>query len=327
MINTIKKTNGEKRMIFFFTNRKQNNPTVRQIIVLSSHLIFFMIMFQVVFCQSHAYAAEGVENISLELEQTVNLLVLGTDLPLDGTKDAGRSDSINLFSVDLDSCIIRCITFERSIPVYIPETYEKDMLTNVYHWSGAEGMVSTIEKYFEVSIDGYVQVDYETFPILVDMIGGIDLELTALEAEVMNGGWGDAFPVDVYPYEVLHEGVNSMCGHDVLEYCRLRAIDDNYMRQQRQKNAALAIIKKAKTLSVSELISVINEFLPKVHTDLSIALKQLLISSLPRFLSKDITFEYLQVPVKEYDSKHTMKYFSFDVQRERIHSFLQPEGS
>ena len=143
----------------------------------------------------------------------------------------------------------------------------------------------------------------------------------------MNGGWGDAYPVDVYPYEVLHEGVNSMCGHDVLEYCRLRAIDDNYMRQQRQKNAALAILKKAKTLSVSELITVINEFLPKVHTDLSVALKQILISSLPRFLSKDITFEYLQVPVKEYDSKHTMKYFSFDVQKERIRTFLRPEGA
>jgi LCP family protein required for cell wall assembly len=314
-------------MKHFVKNEKHNIPAARQIIVFISYLLIFMTMFQAVFCQSHAFAAEDAESISSAQEQTVNLLVLGTDLPLDGTKDAGRSDSINLFSVGLDSCIIRCITFERSIPVYIPETNEKDMLTNVYHWSGAEGMVSTIEKYFDVSIDGYVQVDYETFPILVDMIGGIDLELTALEAEVMNGGWGDAYPVDVYPYEVLHEGVNSMCGHDVLEYCRLRAIDDNYMRQQRQKNAALAILKKAKTLSVSELITVINEFLPKVHTDLSVALKQILISSLPRFLSKDITFEYLQVPVKEYDSKHTMKYFSFDVQKERIRNFLQSEGS
>ena len=141
-------------MIFILKNRKQNSPAARRILVFSSYLIFLIIMFQVVFCQSHAFAAEGVDNFSSDLEQTVNLLVLGTDLPLDGTKDAGRSDSINLFSVGLDSCIIRCITFERSIPVYIPETSEKDMLTNVYHWSGAEGMVSTIEKYFDVSIDG-----------------------------------------------------------------------------------------------------------------------------------------------------------------------------
>ena len=274
-----------------------------------------------------SYATEGKEDPIPAQNQIVNLLVLGTDLPLEGTKDAGRSDSINLFSVDLDTCTIRCITFERSIPVYVPETNEKDMLTNVYHWAGAEGMVSTIEKYFDVSIDGYVQVDYETFPILVDMIGGIDLELTPLEAEVMNGGWEDYCPVDVYPYEVLHEGVNSMCGHDVLEYCRLRAIDDNYMRQQRQKNVAFAMLQKAKTLSVSELITVVNEFLPRVNTDLSLSLKQLLISSLPKFLSTDITFEYLQVPVKEYDSKHTMKYFSFEVQKERISSFLQGDSS
>jgi anionic cell wall polymer biosynthesis LytR-Cps2A-Psr (LCP) family protein len=98
------------------------------------------------------------------------------------------------------------------------------------------------------------------------------------------------------------------------------------MRQQRQKNAALAIIQKAKTLSVSELITVINEFLPRVNTDLSVPLKQLLISSLPKYLSSDITFEYLQVPVKEYDSKWTMQHFSFDEQKERIRSFLQNEG-
>ena len=308
-------------------NGKHNIPAARQFIVFISYLLFFMTMFQAVFCQSHAFAAEDAESISSAQEQTVNLLVLGTDLPLDGTKDAGRSDSINLFSVSLDNSVIRCITFERSIPVYVPEIYEKDMLTNVYHWSGAEGMVSTIEKYFDIPIDGYIQVDYETFPILVDMIGGIDLELTALEAEVMNGGWGDAYPMDVYPYEVLHEGVNSMCGHDVLEYCRLRGIDDNYMRQQRQKNAALAIIQKAKTLSVSELITIINEFLPKVNTNLSVPLKQLLISILPKYLFTDITFEYLQVPVKEYDSKWTMQHFSFDEQKERIRIFLHTEGS
>ena len=314
-------------MKHFVKNGKHNIPAVRQIIVFISYLLISMTLFQAVFCQSHAFAAEGAESISSAQEQTVNLLVLGTDLPLDGTKDAGRSDSINLFSVSLDNTVIRCITFERSIPVYVPEIYDKDMLTNVYHWAGAEGMVSTIEKYFDIPIDGYVQVDYETFPILVDMIGGIDLELTALEAEVMNGGWGDAYPMDVYPYEVLHEGINSMCGHDVLEYCRLRGIDDNYMRQQRQKNAALAIIQKAKTLSASELITIINEFLPKVNTNLSVPLKQLLISILPKYLFTDITFEYLQVPVKEYDSKWTMQLFSFDEQKERIRNFMHTEGS
>ena len=299
---------------------------IRFPLTLFLYLYIVIFLCQMLTCSSCAHAAESLEDASAGQEQVVNLLVLGTDLPLDGTKDAGRSDSINLFSVGLDTAVIRCITFERSIPVYVPEIYEKDMLTNVYHWAGAEGMVSTIEKYFDVSIDGYVQVDYETFPILVDMIGGVDLELTALEAEVMNGGWGDAYPVDVYPYEVVHEGVNSMCGHDVLEYCRLRAIDDNYMRQQRQRNAALAIIQKAKTLSVTELITVINEFLPRVNTDLSVSLKQLLISSLPKYLSADITFEYLQVPEKQYDSKWTMKHFSFDEQKERIRNFLQTEG-
>ena len=124
-------------MKFFPRKRKTDIPALSRIAAVPSCVyIFMIILLTVIFC-SCAYAADGAEDASSGRGKTVNLLVLGTDLPLEGTKDAGRSDSINLFSVSLDSAVIRCITFERSIPVYVPEIYEKDMLTNVYHWAGA----------------------------------------------------------------------------------------------------------------------------------------------------------------------------------------------
>ena len=250
--------------------------------------------------------------------EAVNILVLGTDEKLEGTKDIGRSDSIFLFSLDADTGTIRSISFERSIMVYVPQIYEKDMLTHVYHWAGAEGVVSTIEDYFDVSIDGYLQFDYRTFTELVDMIGGVDIELTAYEAEAINGGWAE-----VYMYVPVEEGINHLYGHDALEYCRLRMIDDNYMRQRRQYNTAVAMYRQVKTLSFSEVTAIINEFLPRIQADISPSLLMMLTSSLPKFMHSETPVAYLQVPEKEYDSKHTMKYFSFDVQKERIKTFLQ----
>ena len=110
-------------------------PHFKLFIVFICYMLIIITVFQTYTVLPYACADESEEEASSERGKTVNLLVLGTDLPLEGTKDAGRSDSINLFSVSLDSAVIRCITFERSIPVYVPEIYEKDMLTNVYHWA------------------------------------------------------------------------------------------------------------------------------------------------------------------------------------------------
>ena len=64
---------------------------------------------------------------------------------------------------------------------------------------------------------------------LFGKITGVSWFSSAGARKAINGGWAD-----VYMYEPVEEGINHLCGHDALEYSRLRMIDDNYMRQRRQ---------------------------------------------------------------------------------------------
>ena len=257
------------------------------------------------------------EKLSEDREK-INILVLGTDKKIEGTKDIGRSDSTTLCSFNLLSGKVKVISFERGIPIYVKENYDYELLTHVYSYLGAPGMVRAIQENFDLPVDGYVLVDFDTFPLIVDAIGGIDIELTHKEAAAMNGVGPIAS--NVWPEAEMHEGLNHLCGYDALQYCRLRTLDDNYGRQQRQRNAIEAMLHQLRKLSVFRLNSVADELLPLFNTNLSRKTMMKLLFSSPRFIGAKI--QQLQVPEKEYSSSHTMDIFSYETEKQRIREFM-----
>ena len=179
-------------------------------------------------------------------------------------------------------------------------------------------MVRVIQENFDLPVDGYVLVDFDTFPMIVDAIGGIDIELTQKEADAMNG----VGPIssNVWPEAEMHEGLNHLNGYDALQYCRLRSLDDNYGRQQRQRNAIEAMLRRLRKLSLFRLNEAANKLLPLFNTNLSRKVMTKLLLNSPRFFGAKI--QQLQVPEKEYSSGHTMDIFSYDVEKQRIRDFM-----
>ena len=261
---------------------------------------------------------ESQTEVISENSSKINILVLGTDKKIEGTKDVGRSDSTTLCSFDLLTGKVRVISFERGIPVYVKENYDYELLTHVFSYLGAPGMVRAIQENFDLPVDGYVLVDFDTFPMIVDAIGGIDVELTQKEADAMNGVGPIAS--NVWPEAEMHEGLNHLTGYDALQYCRLRSLDDNYGRQQRQRSAIEAMLRQLRKLSLFRLNEAANELLPLFNTNLSRRMTKLLLNS-PRFFGAKI--QQLQVPEKEYSSGHTMDIFSYDVEKQRIREFME----
>ena len=180
-----------------------------------------------------AYAAGyGIIFPSIEPAQDsdiVNILFLGTDYQL-SAEERGRSDSNMLCSLNTRSGDIKLVSFERGIGVPVPGR-GTDLLTHAYHWGGAALSQSIISQMFSIDVKGYVQVDFGSFASIVDAIGGVDVELTELEAQALSG----AISTQVWAWGDVHEGWNHLGGHDTLQYCRLRSIDSDWNRQRRQR--------------------------------------------------------------------------------------------
>lgn len=231
-----------------------------------------------------------------EDEGVFNLLLIGTDERSMEFSQNARGDSCILLSIDKNTMVTHLVSFERGMGVPILEgQYEGqwDWLTHSFRYGGADLMMREIEECFKVDVDRYVRVNFNTFVQLVDAVGGVDIELTEMEAAALNG----QVRTNAIANSTVHAGENHLDGYDALQYSRLRYIDSDWRRIERQRNVIEKVITKAKGLKLSQLDAMLNTVLPLVQTNLTEGeLASLAVSLVPKF--SRITVEQMTIPIK-----------------------------
>lgn len=246
-------------------------------------------------------------------KDVINILLLGTDERLPYGHDPGRADAIQVISLNLSNGEVKLISFERGIMVPVPD-HDIDLLTHAFRWAGPEYMLSLFRDYFLMDMTGYAHVDFESFIEIIDVIGGIDVELTQAEA------W--AIDRQYQFHRHLVEGVNHLDGELALKYCRLRSIDSNWHRVERQRHAIQAAMNKVKGLSLKELDALADTVLPLIHTNLSKEQISALLLRSPKFLGS--TAEQMTVPLRIPGEPARC---DFQFEAERIRELIYgPEG-
>lgn len=220
------------------------------------------------------------EGEATESRDVVNILFLGSDFRMPGTNDPGRADAIMLCSLNKKEGTVKLVSFERAIGVPIPDR-PSDLLTHSFHYGGAELTTDIVRECFRLDIDGYANVDFDSFIQVIDALGGVDIELSADEAWAISGE-------SDYGARYFNPGVNHLDGVAALSYCRLRAIDSDWMRITRQRATIKAVVDKVKTLSLSELNDLADTVLPLVKTDLTMTQIASLLLAAPRFLHAEV---------------------------------------
>ena len=192
-----------------------------------------------------------------------NILLLGVDArnPKDDT--ASRSDSMMLISIDKAHNCVKMVSFLRDTWVYIPCIDKKQRLNAACQYDGYNGVVDTIEYNFGIDIDGYVVADFEMFKVLVDSIGGVEVEVSEKEAKEVTSHKGR------YGNVKLDAGKYKLTGEQALAYCRIRKIDTDFMRAYRQRTVMQAILKSVKSAIPIKLVSMASKAAPYIETNLS----------------------------------------------------------
>ena len=191
-----------------------------------------------------------------------NILLLGVDArnPKDDT--ASRSDSMMLISIDKAHNCVKMVSFLRDTWVYIPCIDKKQRLNAACQYDGYNGVVDTIEYNFGIDIDGYVVADFEMFKVLVDSIGGVEVEVSEKEAKEVTSHKGR------YGNVKLDAGKYKLTGEQALAYCRIRKIDSDNMRANRQKICLSKVFSDMKNASSVQLLKILNDMVPYIRTDM-----------------------------------------------------------
>ena len=214
-----------------------------------------------------------------KLGKIVNIMVVGQSWRVG--EDGKMSDSMILFTVNKQTKTLTLTSFLRDTYVKLANfkdsagrqhTCGKQRLNTAYalgySWGGAYdamGMLNqTIEENFLIDIDYNVEIDFDTFTKIIDVLGGVEIELTADEAVYLTD--------NTFCEGSFTEGVNLLKGDAALSYARIRKAnptDNDEKRSLRQKLVIEKIVGKLKAMSLSDLNNLIDTILPMITTNMS----------------------------------------------------------
>lgn len=185
----------------------------------------------------------------------VNILLVGQDRRPGETR--ARSDSMILVTFNKTTREITLTSFLRDSYVQIPG-YKPHKLCHAFQYGGMSLLSKTLNVNFGVEVDGTISVDFSQFEEIIDYLGGVDIKLTQKEADFMNSEYG----LSVEP------GLQRLTGKEALYYSRIRKIDTDYRRAGRQRKVLLSLVERYKSLTVDEMLDVLEAVLPMITTNI-----------------------------------------------------------
>lgn len=220
----------------------------------------------------------------LEDAHVLNILLFGQDAHGGGADDYGRSDTIILLSLDNLHKKIKLTSFQRDTYVTIPG-YGDGKLNSAFSLGGVPLSIRMVEANFGIRVDKYACVDFNSFRKIIEVLGGVDIELSIDEMQYINAqidvnnqlGRTEFLDID-YSQETQ---VAHLDGYQALWYARNRGADslggnsdysfsgDDWDRTQRQRKLLETIMTNLKEdASLTDMVEIVNEIGPLVTTNL-----------------------------------------------------------
>jgi len=193
-------------------------------------------------------------------EGYTHYLLLGLDGLTSGFKGK-RSDALMILSVNKEAGRLIITSIPRDTYVYI-EGKGYDKITHAYAYGQAKLTVETIEKNFDIDIEHYFTMNFDGMGDLVDAVGGIPMYLSQAESNNIR---------DFFGVPGTRAGDNVLTGKQAVTYCRIRMIDSDFKRTERQFNVLMALYEKAKVTSVSKYPEMLETFYEYMYTDAIVA--------------------------------------------------------
>ena len=246
--------------------------------------------------------ATGSDSL-LDDEHVLNILLFGQDYREDD-EDYGRSDSMILVSIDTINKKIKLTSFQRDTYVTIPG-HGDDKINAAYSLGGEALSIATIEANFGPKVDYFATVDFSSFREIINILGGIDIELNIEEIEYINAQIDVNDQLDDTSFLVYDKNLETQMmhldGYQALWYARDRGEEnlggnpeysfsgDDWDRTQRQRKLIQTLIDKLKNeANVSNLIEIVNKIGPLITTNLKKSDITFLVTNMPTFLKYEL---------------------------------------
>ena len=198
-----------------------------------------------------------------------NIVLYGVDSRTGALTTECHSDTIMICSLNRTTKEIRIASVYRD--TYLDNTNgEYRKATECYYFGGPERSINMLNKNLDLDISDYITVNFNAVVKAVDLLGGIDLEVTDEEVQYINGYCVENEQVTGASYTPLtSSGYVHLTGTQALAYCRIRFTEGwDFKRTERQRTVLNLIYQKAVQKGPIAMASIITTMLPSVSTSM-----------------------------------------------------------
>jgi polyisoprenyl-teichoic acid--peptidoglycan teichoic acid transferase len=185
------------------------------------------------------------EEAAPALQDRITVLLLGVDNR--PGQAVARTDTIMILTIDPKTGSAGMLSLPRDLLVSVPALNDSVKINTIhvigeirnYPGGGPAMLRDTVTDLLGYPIDYYVRVNFDGFRQIIDLIGGVDIQVAR---DIRD----DKFPDENYGYDPLYipAGLQHMDGALALKYARVRHIDTDYQRAGRQQQVIMAVKDK-----------------------------------------------------------------------------------
>lgn len=200
----------------------------------------------------------------------INIALFGVDARKN-TYEGTRSDAMMVLSYNQDAKEATITSVVRDTYAWINEDRGYDKINHAYSFGGPALAIQALNNNFDLDIEYYIAVNFNAVQEIIDAIGGVEVEVEGYEIAEVNRVIREMKKQGVFETapELSETGVQTLNGQQALAYMRIRKVGNgDWERMERQREVLSKIFENVKAMKKSELVSLAQDLLPYIKTNL-----------------------------------------------------------
>lgn len=198
------------------------------------------------------------------------IAVFGVD-SRDGNVNKGtNADVIMICNINRDTGEIRLVSVFRDTYLNINEGSTYNKINAAYANGGASQALAALNKNLDLDIQEYVTFNWKSVADGINMLGGVDIDITKAEFKYINSFITETVQkTDIPSVHLKSAGLNHLDGVQAVAYARLRKMDTDYARTERQRLVIQKSFEKAKKADLGLLNRILLMEVEQIGTNLT----------------------------------------------------------
>lgn len=248
---------------------------VLEVLVLFAIFFYAYLLKQYSKIQRPVFEVKNVENTVLTTDDIAkmkgywNIAAFGVDSRDSSVGRGNNADVIMVVSINRENGEIRIASVFRDSYLSLGNgNYNK--INQAYAVGGPELAVKALNQNLDLNITDYVTFNWKAVATGINILGGVDIELSQPEFKYINSYITETVKgTKIGSVQLTHAGMNHLDGIQAVAYARLRYMDNDYTRTERQRRVLELCVEKAKQADPATLSDLAGNMLSMVATSLT----------------------------------------------------------